>query len=384
MADGAQTNSPIVAAYREKTPGSAALAMDARRHFPSGLTHDSRRILPYGIYVDRAEGARKWDVDGHEYVDYYGGHGALILGHGRREVVEAVDAQMAKGTHFGACHALEVKWGALVKALVPSAETVRFTSSGTEANLMALRLARAVTGKRKVIRFAGHFHGWSDHVAFGGEAQYDGGSAPGVLEGIADQIIVLPQGDLDAVQRAIEADQDIAAVILEPTGASGGQVPLDGAYLSALREITAAHEVILIFDEVVTGFRVSPGGAQGEFGVTPDLTSLAKILAGGLPGGAICGRADILELLDFDKADAKGFEKIGHQGTYNANPLSAAAGVAALEILRNSDACAQATARAQRLSHLVNDVFAEEGVPWALLQHLLADLSIPQSRRSAN
>lgn len=365
MPDGALTNSPIISLYRERTPGSAALAEEARTRFPSGITHDSRRILPYGIYVDRGEGARKWDVDGNEYVDYYGGHGALIHGHGRPEVIEAVQAQMAKGTHFGACHALEVEWGGLVKELVPSAETVRFTSSGTEANLMALRLARAFTGKNKVIRFAGHFHGWSDHLTFGADSHYDGEPTPGVLDDIARNMVLLQQNDVAGLEAAIAADDDIAAVILEPTGASGGQVPTTPAFLEALRALTADKGIVLIFDEVVTGFRVSPGGAQAEFGITPDLTSLAKILAGGLPGGAICGQSDILELLDFDAAETKHFEKIAHQGTYNANPLSAAAGIAALSMLRDGRACAHANAAAGDLADRMTAVIRDEKLPWA-------------------
>ncbi len=359
------TNSQIIAAFREKTPGSAARAAEARELFPSGITHDSRRTLPYAIYVDRAKGPRKWDVDGNEYVDYYGGHGALLLGHGRAEVVESVHAQLERGTHFGACHDLEIRWGRLVKEMVPSAETIRFTSSGTEANLMALRLARAFTGRAKVMRFRRHFHGWQDHVAFGVTNHFDGTPTPGVLADIASNTVLAPSEDIDETQRLIEEHGDIAAVILEPTGASFGQLPISAAFLADLREITQRHGIVLIFDEVVTGFRVSPGGAQAVFGITPDLTSLAKILAGGLPGGAVCGRADILELLDFDAAEKKGFEKIGHQGTYNANPLSAAAGVAALGIIKDGDACQIANRQAAKLRGLCNEVFAEEHVPWA-------------------
>ena len=176
---------------------------------------------------------------------------------------------------------------------------------------------------------------------------------------------LLPAGDIETVRELFAADGDIAAVILEPTGASSGQVPIDSAFLEDLREATAAHGVVLIFDEVVTGFRVSPGGAQAHYGVTPDLTSLAKILAGGLPGGAVTGRADILELLDFDAAAAKGFEKIGHQGTYNANPLSAAAGTTALPIIRDGDACDRANASGELLRRRWNEVIAEAGLPWA-------------------
>ena len=167
MPDSTLTNSRIVAAYREKTPGSSRLADQAREIFPSGLTHDSRKLDPYGLYVDRAQGSRKWDVDGNEYVDYFGGHGALLLGHNHPEVVKATQEQLALGTHYGAGTELEVRWGDLVKKLIPCAEKVRFTSSGTEANLMAFRLARAFTGRNKIVRFLGHFHGWQDHVAFG-------------------------------------------------------------------------------------------------------------------------------------------------------------------------------------------------------------------------
>lgn len=359
------TNSQIVAAYREKTPGSAERAREASTIFPSGITHDSRRTLPYSIYVDHAKGARKWDVDGNEYVDYYGGHGALILGHGRAEVIEAAQAQLAQGTHFGACHDLEIRWGKLIQDLVPSSERIRFTSSGTEANLMALRLARAFTGRSKILRFRQHFHGWQDHVAFGVANHFDGTPTPGVLADIAANTILAPADDIVETRRLIELHDDIAAVILEPTGASFGLLPVPPEFVAELRTLTEKRGIVLIFDEVVTGFRVSAGGAQAELGITPDLTSLAKILAGGLPGGAVCGRADILELLDFDAAEAKGFEKIGHQGTYNANPLSASAGITTLEIIKGTDVVQQANAQAEKLRGLCNNVFAEEGVPWA-------------------
>ena len=359
------TNSQVVTAYQEKTVGSAALAREAGAVFPSGITHDSRRTLPYAVYVDRASAGRKWDVDGNEYIDYYGGHGALLLGHGRPEVTEALQAQALRGTHFGACHAQEITWGNLVRDMIPSAETVRFTSSGTEANLMALRLARAHTGRAKIVRFTSHFHGWHDHVAFGVNNHFDGTPTPGVLADIAANTILAPSDDIIETRRILESDSDIAAIILEPTGASFGQLPIDPDLLSELRDLTTRLGIVLIFDEVVTGFRVSRGGAQAHYGVTPDLTSLAKILAGGLPGGAIVGRADILEWLDFDIATEKGFEKIGHQGTYNANPMSAAAGVAALSIINSSDANAQAITQTEKLRQLCNSVFAEEGVPWA-------------------
>ena len=184
MPDRLTTNSPIIAAYRAATPGSAAAAAKAARLFPSGITHDSRYIEPYGLYVERAKGPRKWDVDGHCYVDYFGGHGALLLGHSHPKIVAAVRDQIERGTHFGASHPREVAWAQWIMRLVPSAERVRFTSSGTEATLMALRLARAFTGKSKLIRFKHHFHGWHDHMTSGYASHFDGSPTPGVLPGV--------------------------------------------------------------------------------------------------------------------------------------------------------------------------------------------------------
>jgi glutamate-1-semialdehyde 2,1-aminomutase len=365
MPDSTLTNSRIVAAYREKTPGSARLAKEAGDIFPSGLTHDSRRLDPYCLYVDRAQGSRKWDVDGNEYVDYFGGHGALLLGHNHPKVIEATHAQLDHGTHYGSGHELEVRWGALVKKLVPCAEKVRFTSSGTEANLMAFRLARAFTGKAKIVRFLGHFHGWQDHVAFGVGDHFDGSASTGVLPEIADNILLAPSDDIEATRSIIEGDDDIAAVILEPTGSGFGQVPVTRDFVAELRRIAEERGVLLIFDEVVAGFRASKGGAQEHFGIMPDLASLAKILAGGLPGGAVCGRADILDLLDFDVTAAKGIEKIGHQGTFNANPMTSAAGVTTLNIIDTTDATQRAIDQAVKLRRQINEVFEDEGVPWA-------------------
>jgi glutamate-1-semialdehyde 2,1-aminomutase len=359
------TNSPIVARYREKTPRSAALFERALDCFPSGLTHDSRRLDPYPLYVERAEGARKWDVDGNEYVDYFGGHGALILGHCAPAVVEAVQRQVARGTHLGAAHELEVRWAELVKRLVPCAERVRFTSSGTEASHLVLRLAKAFTGRRKILRFLGHFHGWHDQVAAGSMSNYDGSAPIGVSADAVENTILMPTDDVAPTLDALASRDDIAAVILEPTGASWGQVPLPPGFLEALRTATAKSGALLVFDEVIAGFRLSPGGAQQATGVTPDLCILAKILAGGLPGGAVAGRKDIMDLLDFEAAQKSGRGRVGHQGTFNANPLSAAAAVATLEIVAGTDACARAAAAGARLRDGMNEVLAEEGVPWA-------------------
>lgn len=312
---------------------SKALFERAKGTIAGGITSELRAAEPFPIFIDRAEGSRKWDVDGNEYVDYCMGSAALLLGHAHPAIVKAVADQAAKGTLYSALTELELRWADLVRELYPSAERVRFVGTGTEANILALRLARAFTGKRKVLRFEGHFHGWGDDTAVGVKIPWNEPPSHGLPPGVREGTIVCP-AETEVVARALEADSDIGAIILEPSGASWGTVPLPPGFLKDLRVLADKHRVPLIFDEVITGFRWSPGGAQASEGVRPDLTSLAKNLTGGLPGGAVAGREDILSLLDTAK-EYKG-KKAGvfHRGTFNANPVSAAAGIAALEIFR--------------------------------------------------
>jgi glutamate-1-semialdehyde 2,1-aminomutase len=366
MPDPILSNSAIVNAYREKTPGSEKLALEAIGKLPSGIAHDGRYLKPYGLYIEKAAGPRKWDVDGNPYIDYFGGHGALLLGHNNPDVIAAVHATLDKGTHFGANHPLEVEWASQVCRMVPCAERVRFTSSGTEATLMALRLARAFTGKSKLLRFRTMFHGWHDHMTSGYANHFDGTPTVGVVPGIADEVVLVEPMDVAGLKAALAAHDDIAVAIVEPTGSSFGQVPFTAEFCRILREETAKAGVLLIFDEVITGFRCSPGGAQQAYGVTPDLTTLAKIIAGGLPGGAVVGRADILENLDFDITDAKKREKIQHPGTFNANPVSAAAGITALRIIETTDACDRANAAAAALRDGMNAALEAADVAWAV------------------
>ncbi len=363
---GATRDSAILATYHARTRRAAELSRHAREVLPGGIVHESRRMWPYGIYGDHALGSRKWDVDGNEYVDYYGGHGSLLLGHQHPQVLEAIQRQLGRGMHLAAAHALEVEWAALIRDMVPSVERVRFTSSGTEATQLALRLARAQTGQRRIVRFATHFHGWHDHVANGVHDHFDGSPNAGVLNEVASSTTLVAPNDVAAVERVIETCKDVAAVILEPVGSSSGMVPTPPEVLGALRDITRRHGVILIFDEVVTGFRVAPGGAQAFYGVIPDLTTMAKILAGGLPGGAVGGPKDILDWLDHDATSARGREHVNHHGTHNGHPYSAAAGIATLTVVRDSDACARASDTAARLRRAMNDVLEAEGVPWAV------------------
>ena len=361
-----RTNSKIEAEYRGRTRRSAELYEQACKVLPAGLTHDSRTLLPYPIYAARAAGPRKWDVDGNEYVDYFGGHGALLLGHGHPAVVEAIQKQVPLGTHWGSSHELEVRWAELINRLVPCAEMVRFTGSGTEASHLALRLARAFTGKPKVIRFVGHFHGWHDGVAAGAMSHFEGGVPAGIPADLVEQTILLPADDVGRVAETLATRGDVAAVILEPSGASWGQVPLPPGFIAELRRLTQAHGVALIFDEVITGFRWSRGGAQGRYRITPDMCVLAKIVAGGLPGGAVAGRADIMSQLDAAAAKAAGREKIGHQGTFNSNPLCAAAAVATLSIVESEDVCARAERTAEDIRKGLRAILVEEQIAWGV------------------
>jgi glutamate-1-semialdehyde 2,1-aminomutase len=328
---------------------------------PGGITHDVRRRSPFPLYIQRAQGARKWDMDGHELIDYVMGHGALLFGHGHPEIVEAVSQQMARGTHFGAGHEFEIEWGERIKQIVPSVERVEFTSSGTEATLMGMRLARAFTGRDKILKFAGHFHGWHDY-ALAGERFPADKPVPGVPRAVLDTMVVAPVNDLDFVEQQL-ATGEIAAVILEPSGASWASIPLPDGFLARLRELTREHDTVLIFDEVITGFRWAPGGKQESEGVTPDMTTMAKIVAGGLPGGAVGGRADIMELLEFkDDPVWNAEKKVPHPGTYNASPLSAIAGATCLQMAANPRVQRHADEMGARLRAGFNRVLVDQGV----------------------
>ena len=356
----------ILQRYQETFQQDRELAQHASQIFPDGVTHDGRHATPFPIYIDRAKGSKKWGIDGREFIDYWSGHGALLLGHSPPEIVEAVMEQMQRGTHYGACHALELEWGDLVIELIPSAECIRFVNSGTEATLMAIRLARTYTGKNKVLKFAGHFHGWHDSVILGAYPPFEV-PVPGIPQDVIDTTVIVPPNDIDAVEKCLQADPDIACVILEPTGGSFGVIPTNGEFLAQLREITTDNDVVLIFDEVISGFRVAPGGAQGHYQVTPDLTTLAKILAGGLPGGAVVGKKEILNLLSIEaEQETKRGKKMPHPGTFNANPLSASAGVTALKIVKTGIPHERVNRVAATLRNGLNALIDQHRLDWAV------------------
>jgi glutamate-1-semialdehyde 2,1-aminomutase len=247
--------------------------------------------------------------------------------------------------------------------MVPSAERVRFTSSGTEANLLAMRLARAYTGRPTILKFEGHFHGWSDYLVKGEKPPFESPAVPGVPDEVLRTVAVLPGDDLGAVEERL-VQGDVAAIIVEPSGASWTTIPLPDGFLAGLRALATKHGAVLIFDEVITGFRWAPGGAQQRFSVIPDMTTLAKIVAGGQPGGAVTGRAEIMAHLEFkDDPGWNAKKKVIHPGTYNANPLAATAGYTCLRRCEDPATQERCDELAARLRAGLNTVLERHGVP---------------------
>jgi len=357
------SNQDLINDYVAKRPMSETWFRRAREVLGGGVGHDIRHFEPLPLYIERGEGGRKWDVDGNEYIDFLGGNGALLLGHAAPEIVAAITDAVGRGTHFGNDHPLHIECAELVQKLVPSAERVRFVNSGTEATLLAIRLSRAFTGRNKILRFEGHFHGWHDDVVHGFQPPFDADGSLGVPPHVREQLVAIPDGDLNLVEDVLSREDDIAAAIIEPSGASWGRVPLEPSFLRGLRELTTRHHVPLIFDEIVTGFRFSPGGAQQLYDVVPDLTSLAKIVAGGMPGGVVAGKAEIMSLFDFTgDAHHDRHQRVVHFGTFNASPLSAAAGIAMLKKIATGDATRQADAVAKRIRASWSQVLEQQGI----------------------
>jgi glutamate-1-semialdehyde 2,1-aminomutase len=252
------------------------------------------------------------------------GHGSLLFGHNDPEILAAMQAQLPLGTHLGAGHELEVQWAEEVSRLMPSAELVKFTGSGTESTLLAIRVARSATQRPTIVKLEGHFHGWNDYLLKAEKAPFDQVASPGIPMEVMDTIAVVPNNDLAALEARL-SQGDVAALIMEPSGGSWATIPLIEGYLQAARDLTTKYGALLIFDEVITGFRWSPGGAQVRYGVTPDITTMAKVVAGGMPGGAVGGTRDVMDVLIFkDEPGWNSTRKVRHQGTYNASPVVSA------------------------------------------------------------
>ncbi len=311
---------------------SERLYAEALDLLPGGVSSPVRAFRAVGgspLFIERGEGAYLVDVDGNRYLDYVLSWGPLILGHAHPRVVRALEEALRKGTSFGAPSPLELELARLIRDAMPSIELVRFVSSGTEATMSALRVARAFTGRAKIVKFVGCYHGHADLLlvqAGSGVATLGLPDSPGVTPGAVGDTLTAPFNDLPAVERLFETHEDIAAVILEPVVGNMGLVLPQPGFLEGLREVTNANGALLVFDEVMTGFRVHPGGAQTLYGVTPDLTTLGKVIGGGLPVGAYGGRREIMELV----APAG---PVYQAGTLSGNPLAMTAGIETLRVI---------------------------------------------------
>ena len=320
------------------TSRSSELFAAAQERIPGGVNSPVRAFRHVGaqpFFVERARGAKIWDVDGNEYIDYIGSWGPAILGHTPKVIVDAVREAAARGLSFGIPNPFEVEMANLICAWMPSIEKVRMVNSGTEATMSCVRLARGFTGRDKIIKFEGCYHGHADSLlvkAGSGALTFGHPDSAGVPASFTQHTIVVPFNDINAVKAAFAANQkQIAGIILEPVpGNAGLYLPKPG-YLEFLREITSANGALLIFDEVMTGFRLAYGGAQALFGITPDLTCFGKVIGGGLPVGAFGGRADIMDYL-------APLGPVYQAGTLSGNPIAMAAGIAPLQELRRTNA----------------------------------------------
>lgn len=342
---------------------SANAFQKAQELIPGGVNSPVRafkNVDATPVFYDHAKGSRIWDVDGNEYVDFICSWGPMLLGQANEKVIEAVQGQLSKGLSFGAPCMAEIELAKRICEMVPSAERVRMVSSGTEATMSAIRLARGWTGRDKLIKFDGNYHGHSDSLlvsAGSGVATFGIPDTPGVTAHTASDTLVVPYNNLDAVRETLEANEgQVACIIVEPVAGNMGVVTPEEGFLQGLRDLCTQHETVLIFDEVITGFRMGPGGAQEFYGIMPDLSTFGKIIGGGLPVGCIAGSADIMDH----------FSPVGpvyQAGTLSGNPLAMVAGCAMLDQLKDRALYEQLEAKGALLEELLNNAIAATGAP---------------------
>ncbi len=367
-------------AFKEFTSGSARSYKEASQWLPGGVSANIKYFSPYPLVMRRAAGPYLVDIDGNCYIDYNLSYGALILGHGHPAISRVIQSQLQElGTSaFGAPHLLEQKMAKLLVKLYPSIEKIRYTHSGMEAALLAIRLATAWTGKRKIAKFEGHYHGSFDQVLVSvNPSQRSKYQAPvatadsyGLPDEVANNTLVLPFNDIEQTRVLLEKHAcEIGAVILEPVQA--GYIPPDPSFLKELRELTRKWNMVLIFDEVKTGFRMGLSGAQGFYGVSPDLTALGKVLGGGFPIGVVGGREEIMELCspvrgkDILSAESDGAsdKPLFHSGTHNGHPLILAAGLATLQLLENNELYQELEQNTLKLRWGIEQILNRYGIP---------------------
>ena len=345
-----------------KVERSKALFEEAKKYIPGGVNSPVRAFKSVGDvprFIAKAKGSHIWDVDGNEYIDYVCSWGPMILGHAHPSVVEGIKEQAEKGTSYGAPTELEVELAKMIVELVPSVEKVRMVNSGTEATMSAIRLARGYTGRNKVIKFEGGYHGHVDALlvkAGSGLTTFGVPTSPGIPEDFAKHTITVPFNDIDALKKVIdEVGEDVAAVIMEPVMANAGLIIPEPGFLEKVRELTAEKGIVLIFDEVITGFRLSLGGAQEYFGVTPDLSCFGKIIGGGLPVGAFGGKAEIMDYLAPEGP-------VYQAGTLSGNPLAMVAGIRTLRELQKPGVYDELRKKTEKLSEGLKEAAKSAGI----------------------
>ncbi len=344
----------LSARYLSKTPKSRKLYERARRVLPAGVSYFLRYVAPYPFYTARAKGSKLYDVDGNEYIDFWIGHYSLILGHSPPKVMREVKRQIDKGSHYGTAHVLEIAVAEQVTKMVPTAQMVRFTNSGTEAAMYATRLARAVTERDLVCKFAGGWHGGYDALHVGVKQPFDLQESGGLTKGALQDTAVLPYNEIEPVRQELKKGK-VAAIFVEPVMVSGGCIPAQKEFLKALRELCTEYGTLLIFDEIITGFRLAPGGGQQHFGVKPDITLLGKILGGGFPIGAIAASTEIMQYMNPLQYPRPKFAFQG--GTFTGNPVTMTAGLATLKALVDGRLIDRLNKRGDYVRRELRDIF---------------------------
>ena len=345
--------------YSAATIESKKLYEKAKRVLPAGVSYFIRFFEPYPFYINWAKGSSIRDMDGNIYVDFWMGHYTHILGHSPPKIVHAVREQIDHGTHYGICHELEVSMAEQVVKMVPCAQKVRFSNSGTEAAMYAIRLARSFTKRDKIVKFEGGWHGGYDALHLAVAPPFNMPESAGITEGAQKDTIVAPFNDFDKTKQAMKS-QDVAAVIVEPVLGAGGCIPAEKEFLKGLRDLCSERGIILIFDEIITGFRLSPGGGQQYFGVVPDIAILGKILGGGFPIGAICGKRNIMEMMNPLLFERPNFCFQG--GTFTANPVTLKAGLVMLKTLEDGSLIRRLNREGRKMHDELEEIFARGNV----------------------
>ncbi|HUK50963.1 MAG TPA: aspartate aminotransferase family protein [Terriglobales bacterium] len=352
------------ASYADRTPKSRELFERAKKVEPAGVSYKNRYFDPYPFFVKSSKGAKLTDLDGNVYTDYWCTHMAMILGHAHPAVTEAIKRQAENGWHHGFVHELEVEHSETIVRNVPSAEMVRHTSSGSEANFFATRLARTFTKRSKVVKFEGGWQGSYDPLHLAIKPPFDKAVSGGMTHGSQEDTIVAPFNDFDAFQNRVKGEK-LACVVLEPILFAGGCISADREFVKALREYCDDTHTLLVFDEIITGFRIGLHGAQGYYGIEPDITVLGKIIGGGLPIGAICGRQEVMERMDHRKYS--GSDYAYHGNTFAGNAITLAAGLAAIRELERSSVYDHIDRLGEMARDGIREGFAKSGFPAQIL-----------------